>query len=183
MTVLSVIDSACEDALDSIREIELDDWNADLHSVKHVYGPEEIQDGGCDELGVLMCTNAPSNGTYWYGSTVYAEESKTVAPYTTATSIQVAAGVLSGALWMTRHPKLGPCEPESIEDYEQVLQDAAPFLGKLHLSRSSWTPRGGDPQDDTTWQFENVRVSGSSEASYDPRVNRVHHWKDKGSWL
>jgi len=170
---------ACEDALDSIREVEAAGWNPDLHAVKHVYRAEEIQDGGCDELGVLMCTKYPKDGTYWYGTTVYSEEAKAVAPYSTATSVQVAAGVLSGALWMQRNPTQGLCEPENIIDYEQVLHDAAPFLGKLHLGRSSWTPRGGDPTNEATWQFNNLRVSGSS---YDPRSTRIFKWSDKGSW-
>eukprot|EP00457_Paulinella_chromatophora_P005249 gb/GEZN01005263.1/.p1 GENE.gb/GEZN01005263.1/~~gb/GEZN01005263.1/.p1 ORF type:complete len:518 (-),score=77.87 gb/GEZN01005263.1/:255-1808(-) len=167
-----------EDGMNSIQEI-FEHGDTEWHEKKHVYLPEEIQDGGCDELGILMCTNAEESGTYWYGSTVYSDEARRLAPYNISTTQQVAAGMLSGALWMTRNPRKGLCEPEDIEEYDQVLKDATPFLGKLHLCRSSWTPRGGLPEDDLTWQFQNLRVT---ESGYNAAKPRIHWWSKKGSW-
>eukprot|EP00996_Jenningsia_fusiforme_P005710 NODE_673_length_1993_cov_25.812757_g622_i0.p1 GENE.NODE_673_length_1993_cov_25.812757_g622_i0~~NODE_673_length_1993_cov_25.812757_g622_i0.p1 ORF type:complete len:518 (-),score=101.74 NODE_673_length_1993_cov_25.812757_g622_i0:438-1904(-) len=159
----------CEEAILSMEEIKKNGWNPDTHRVHHVYAPEEIQDGGCDELGVLLMMNKDF-GSVWYGSTIYNEEAKAIAPNTQATTIQVAAGVIAGALWMIEHPNEGMVEPENILDYEKALREVEPFLGKMHYGRSSWTPRGGDPTSEDTWQFERFLLDGRG---FDATCKRV----------
>lgn len=148
----------CETALDAIAEIEANKWNPKVHTVRRVYSADDLEPWGVDELGVLIMTNKP-NGTVWYGSTVNVAEAKQTCPYhTQATLSQISAGVIAGCLWIVRHPDRGIIEPEDMEEYEEVLQDAQPFLGKVHWHRCGWTPRGGDPTDDATWQFTNFQI-------------------------
>ena len=107
-------------------------------------------------------------GAYWFGSTLSVEEARKLAPYNSATSLQVVAGVLSGILWALDNPNAGLVEPEDI-DHEFVLNVAKPYLGKLEGYYSDWTPlknRGSLFPERTEqldhsdpWQFVNIRVS------------------------
>jgi homospermidine synthase len=55
-------------------------------------GPDEIVDGA-DELGVLLMGN--KKGVYWYGSRLTIDEARS-SRRTSATSLQVVAGILAG---------------------------------------------------------------------------------------
>jgi homospermidine synthase len=122
---------------------------------------EEIE-SGMDELGVLLMGN--SKGAFWYGSRLTIEQARALAPHNTATSLQVAAGILAGMVWALRNPNAGVVEPDDI-DYELVLDIARPYLGDLVGAYTDWTPlddRCGLFDEcrnaDDPWQFLNFRV-------------------------
>ena len=86
-------------------------------------------------------------------------------PYNTATSLQVAAGVLGGVVWAMRNPDAGVVEPDDV-DHESVLAIARPYLGELVGEYGDWTPLKDrcplfeEAMDtDDPWQFLNFRVS------------------------
>lgn len=68
---------------------------------------DEITEG-MDELGVLMTGNA--RGAYWCGSRLTIHEARELVLHNSATSLQVAAGVLGGMVWAIRNPR-GGCAP------------------------------------------------------------------------
>ena len=46
-------------------------------------------------------------GAYWYGSQLTLDDARSLCPHNSATSLQVAAGVLAGCIWAIRHPERG----------------------------------------------------------------------------
>lgn len=122
---------------------------------------KEIIDGA-DELGVLLMGN--KKGAYWYGSHLTIHEARKLANYNNATSLQVAAGVLSGMIWAIKNPERGIIEPEDM-DHEYVLSLALPYLGKVGGYYTDWTPlqdknnlnNNADQSD--PWQFINIRIN------------------------
>jgi homospermidine synthase len=122
---------------------------------------EEIT-GGMDELGVLLAGHA--KGAYWYGSQLTAKEAKQLAPYNSATSLQVTSAVLAGMVWAIENPRAGIVEAEDM-DFARNLAVQKPYLGKLVGAYTDWTPLQQrnriyaellDQED--PWQFRNVRV-------------------------
>lgn len=118
---------------------------------------------GCDELGVLLMGN--KKGAYWYGSYLSIHEAKKLANYNSATSLQVAAGVLSGLIWAIKNPDRGIVEPEDM-DHEFIMSIALPYLGKVGGYYTDWTPLNDKkhPQNKNAdhsdpWQFINIRIS------------------------
>jgi homospermidine synthase len=105
------------------------------------------------------------NGVYWYGSRLTIGQARQLVPHNTATSLQVAAGVLGGMVWAIRNPCAGAVEPDDI-DFETVLEIAKPYLGELVGVYGDWTPLlGRSPlfseymDKDDPWQFINFRVT------------------------
>lgn len=122
---------------------------------------DEIYDG-VDELGALLMGHA--RGAYWYGSQLSIHEARKLAPFNNATSLQVAAGVMSGVVWAMEHPQAGILDPDDV-DFQRVLELASPYLGNQVGVYSGWSPlqdRGHPfPEDVDTadpWQFKNFRV-------------------------
>jgi len=117
---------------------------------------------GIDELGVLLAGHA--KGAYWYGSQLSIDEARKLAPYNSATSLQVTVSALSGMIWAIENPAMGVVEPDEI-DFRRNLEICRPYLGPVVGKFTDWTPlfdRGrlfpedldeGDP-----WQFKNIRV-------------------------
>lgn len=148
----------CDDTVLSLHELA--GKNARLQRGSHILR-DEI-DAGMDELGVLLMGNP--HGTYWYGSRLTIEQARALAPYNSATTLQVVAGMLGGIAWALRHPRAGVVEPDDI-DHETVLRVAAPYLGELVGVWSDWTPLKDrsplfpEPMDAVDpWQFVNFRV-------------------------
>ena len=148
----------CDDAVLSLHELAGAGWRMPTLQ-RHL--AEDIV-GGTDELGVLI--GGPAQGALWLGSQLTATESRQAAPGNSATTLQVAAGVMAAAVWATRHPDRGLLEPEDLP-HEEILALARPYLGTMAAVRTDWTPlegRGSElqpapaPQD--AWQFANVRV-------------------------
>lgn len=118
---------------------------------------------GIDELGVLLIGG--QRGVYWYGSRLSVEQARELAPYNSATSMQVAAGTLAGMIWAMRHPEAGIVEAEEM-DFEEVLAIALPYLGQMAGVYSDWNPLAGrnqlfpeDIDSSDPWQFKNLRVA------------------------
>ncbi|WP_028536589.1 saccharopine dehydrogenase C-terminal domain-containing protein [Paludibacterium yongneupense] len=117
---------------------------------------------GADTLGVLLAGHG--RNAYWYGSRLTIAAARAAAPYNNATTLQVAAGVVSGMLWALAHPGRGLVEPEDM-DHGEVLAAAAPYLGEIIGVYTDWTPLSGRGElfreemiTDDPWQFRNVRV-------------------------
>jgi homospermidine synthase len=117
---------------------------------------------GIDELGVLLAGHAKN--AYWYGSQLSIDEARALAPFNSATSLQVTVAVLSGMIWAIENPAKGIVEPDEM-DFRRNLEICMPYLGPVVGKYTDWTPlfdRGrlfpedldeGDP-----WQFKNIRV-------------------------
>ena len=117
---------------------------------------------GIDELGVLLAGHGKN--AYWYGSQLSIEEARGLAPFNSATSLQVTSAALSGMVWAMENPDRGIVEPDEI-DFERPLEICRPYLGKIVGEYTDWTPlyqRGElfaeDLDRDDPWQFKNVRV-------------------------
>ncbi len=117
---------------------------------------------GIDELGVLLAGH--EKNAYWYGSQLSVEEARKLAPYNSATSLQVTVAVLAGMVWAMENPARGLIEPDDM-DFERPLGICMPYLGKVVGRYTEWTPLEGRgelfPEDlDTAdaWQFKNIRV-------------------------
>ena len=122
---------------------------------------EEITSGR-DELGVLLMGH--KKGAYWYGSQLDIKETRKLAPYNNATSIQVCAPVLSGIVWALENPDRGVVEADEM-DFARNLEICRPYLGPVVGKYGDWTPlqdRGvlfpEDLDRSDPWQFKNFRV-------------------------
>ena len=67
------------------------------------------------------------------------KESRRLVPHQNATTMQVAIGVVSGAMWMIENPHKGVRAPDDLP-YEYILGVAKPYLGRLVSEPSDWTP-------------------------------------------
>jgi|SoiMethySBSTD1v2_1073268.scaffolds.fasta_scaffold00585_12 homospermidine synthase len=149
----------CDDAVLSVREFQMK--NFEMQSNLRPLN-EEIVDG-IDELGALLMGDF---GAYWYGSQLSIQEAREMlGPDYNATSIQIAAPVLAGAMWLIQHPDRGVVEPEDL-DHDYILDICRPHLGPVVGVRSGWSPLQHrnvlfpEPNIDASdpWQFENFRV-------------------------
>jgi homospermidine synthase len=118
--------------------------------------------GGIDELGVLLAGH--QKNAYWYGSQLSIGEARALAPYNSATSLQVTVAALSGMIWAMENPRRGIVEPDEM-DFERPLAICRPYLGKLVGRYTDWTPLyqraelfAEDLDTTDPWQFKNVRV-------------------------
>jgi homospermidine synthase len=148
----------CDDAVLSVHELA--GANSRLQA-RHRILRDEIS-AGIDELGVLLMGH--ERGVYWYGSRLSVQQAREIAPFNSATSLQVVAGILGGMVWALRHPEAGLVEPDEI-DHDLVLEIARPYLGDMVGVWGDWTPLkdrsalyeeevdSADP-----WQFLNFRV-------------------------
>lgn len=148
----------CDDAVLSVHELA--GKNLEQQAYTRLIRDEIVS--GVDELGVLLMGNA--EGVYWYGSRLSIQEARRLAPHNSATSLQVAAGVLAGVVWALLNPDLGVVEPDDIDD-EAMLEVAAPYLGEIVGVYGDWTPLQDrnqlfdeDLDPDDPWQFKNILV-------------------------
>jgi homospermidine synthase len=117
---------------------------------------------GIDELGVLLAGHAKN--AYWYGSQLSIGEARALAPYNSATSLQVTAAALAGLIWAMENPNRGVVEPDDM-DYQRPLKICLPYLGPVVGKYTDWNPlhqRGElfaeDLDQSDPWQFKNIRV-------------------------
>mgnify|MGYP000950071412 CR=1 FL=1 len=117
---------------------------------------------GIDELGVLLAGHR--RNAYWYGSQLGIEEARRLAPYNSATSLQVTVAVLSGMVWAMENPNRGVVEPDEL-DFRRNLEVCMPYLGPVVGEYTDWTPLtdrerlfAEDLDKSDPWQFKNVRV-------------------------
>ncbi len=118
---------------------------------------------GIDELGVLLCGH--KKNAYWFGSQLSIHEARQLAPFNSATSLQVTSAALAGMIWAIENPNEGVVEPDDM-DFRRNLEVCMPYLGPVVGTYTDWTPLTDRerlfPEDlDLTdpWQFRNVRVS------------------------
>jgi len=150
----------CDSAIVSLSE--LDEKNFEYGKLKTRVLTNEITDG-MDELGVLICGH--SKNAYWYGSQLTIQQARNVAPYVSATSLQVCVAVLSAFICAIEKPNEGILEAEDL-DFKRVLEISTPYLGNLVGEYTDWNPLKsrsnlGYPDvfdTDDPWQFKNVRV-------------------------
>lgn len=149
----------CDDAVLSIHEMAGKRWQPQRN--KRIIRDEIIT--GMDELGVLLMGNA--KGVYWFGSRLSIEQARQLAPYNNATSMQVAAGVLAGMVWVLRNPMAGVVEPDDL-DHALILDIAKPYLGGIVGVYGDWTPLSDrkrlfseELDESDPWQFMNMRVT------------------------
>lgn len=148
----------CDAAVLSVHELAGNEWQQQPEQRLLM---EEIT-GGIDELGVLLMGHA--RGAFWYGSQLSIEQARALVPYNSATSLQVAAGVLGGMVCAIEQPMAGIVEADEL-DWRRVLEVAKPYLGPVVGAYTSWTPLDNraalfpedvDPTD--PWQFKNILV-------------------------
>ncbi|MCI0912853.1 saccharopine dehydrogenase C-terminal domain-containing protein [Pseudomonas putida] len=149
----------CNDAILSIHELSGNFWQPQPR--KRVLRGDEIVYGS-DYLGVLLMGH--EKNAYWYGSVLENSTAQRLNPQSSATTLQVAAGVLAGVKWAIANPKQGLVEAEEI-DFRLVLEVAQRYLGDMVGAYTDWTPfskskalfpneRAGAGVDED-WQFAN----------------------------
>ncbi|MDE2513062.1 MAG: homospermidine synthase [Alphaproteobacteria bacterium] len=150
----------CDAAVLSLHEMAGKNWHVQ-ESYRLIM--DDIAPGGIDELGVLLMGH--DKGAYWYGSRLSIDEARRVVPYNNATSLQVTAACLAGAIWAMENPEAFVVEPDEM-DFERILEICRPYLGDMVGEFSDWTPlhdRNRLFQEDIDkrdpWQFKNFRVT------------------------
>jgi hypothetical protein len=122
---------------------------------------------GLDELGVLLMGHG-LNG-WWTGSQLDIHETRRLVPGQNATTLQVAAAVLGGLVWMIRNPGRGILVPDEL-NFREILEVAGPYLGPCPSVQTDWTPlksrsrlfgKWGTPAvtDADLWQFASFAVT------------------------
>src|SRR5271165_5434098 len=147
-----------DDAVLSVHEFAGRNWH--LQDAKRIM-LHEITDG-IDELGVLLAGH--KKNAYWYGSQLSIHEARKLAPYNSATSLQVTVAALSGMIWAMENPRRGIVEPDEM-DFHRPLGICLPYLGSVVGEYTDWTPLhqrselfAEDLDTTDPWQFKNVRV-------------------------
>jgi len=150
----------CDAAVLSLHEMAGKNWHAQK---THRLIMDDIAPGGIDELGVLLMGH--KKGSYWFGSRLSIDEARRVVPYNNATSLQVTAACLAGAIWAMENPDSFVIEPDEM-NHERILEIARPYLGDMIGEFSDWTPLHDrhrlfreDVDNRDPWQFKNFRVS------------------------
>ncbi|MEA3161124.1 MAG: homospermidine synthase [Gammaproteobacteria bacterium] len=145
-------------AVMSVHEFAGRNWQ--LQDRKRIMMKEITE--GIDELGVLLAGHAKN--AYWYGSQLSIAEARALAPYNSATSLQVTSAALAGMIWAMENPQRGIVEPDDM-DYQRPLKICRPYLGSVVGKYTDWTPlyqRGElfaeDLDTSDPWQFKNIRV-------------------------
>jgi homospermidine synthase len=147
-----------DSAVLSVHEFAGLNWRLQDH--KRIMSKEITE--GIDELGVLLAGHAKN--AYWYGSQLSIGEARNLAPYNSATSLQVTVAALAGMIWAMENPRRGIVEPDDM-DYQRPLEICMPYLGSVVGKYTDWTPlyqRGElfteDLDTADPWQFKNIRV-------------------------
>ena len=122
-----------DSAIASLNELRGYDYK--LQPKVRILGDEIIS--GYDILGALLMGH--DYNSWWTGTILDIHESRKLVPHQNATTVQVAIGVISAAMWMMDNPEEGVCVPEDLP-HEYILKIAKPWLGKLHSAASDWTP-------------------------------------------
>ncbi|WP_160297745.1 saccharopine dehydrogenase C-terminal domain-containing protein [Pseudomonas sp. 10-1B] len=144
----------CNDAILSLHELSGTSWRPQQR--RRVISGNDILEGA-DYLGVLLMGH--ERNAYWYGSILENGTAQALNPKSSATTLQVAAGVLAGLIWALENPRHGIVEAEEM-DFQFILNIAQPYLGDLVGIYTNWSPGNNDkqnhyPSTSLQWQFEN----------------------------
>jgi homospermidine synthase len=147
-----------DNAVLSLHEFAGRNWHLQEH--KRIMLDDIVE--GIDELGVLLAGH--QKNAYWYGSQLSIEQARALAPYNSATSLQVTVAVLAGMVWAMENPTRGVVEPDEM-DFQRPLGICMPYLGTVVGRYTDWTPLAGrgelfaeDLDAADPWQFKNIRV-------------------------
>jgi homospermidine synthase len=124
----------CDDAVLSLHECAGKNWQ--VQHRQRIMRDEITQ--GMDELGVLLMGNP--KGVYWYGSRLTIGQARELAPYNSATSLQVVAGILGGMVWALRHPDaglVGPRPPDGARSRDALPRRSRRRVGRLDTAEGS----------------------------------------------
>jgi homospermidine synthase len=149
----------CNDAILSLHEMF---GNGGVKQPRqHILEPQEIADGQ-DKLGVLLYGH--KKNAYWFGSQLSINEARKLAPYQSATGMQVTSAVLTGMVWAIENPNSGIVETDEM-DFQRCLELQMPYLGPVGGVYTDWTPLKSidglfvEPIDKKDpWQFTNILV-------------------------
>ena len=123
----------CHETLSSLHELRC--RNYELQPKCRIMSDEITK--GEDILGALIMGHRYNS--WWTGSILSIEESRRLVPHQNATTMQVAIGVVSAAMWMIENPNEGFCVPDDLP-HSYVLNIAKPYLGRLVSEASDWSP-------------------------------------------
>ena len=148
----------CHEALSSL--VELKARRYELQPKLRIMSDEITS--GKDILGAFLMGHVYNS--WWTGTSLSIEKTREIANGQNATTLQVAAGVVSAVLWMIENPKKGICLPDDLP-HDFVLKIAKPYLGDFISMPSDWTPTknrdnifSGKPrskEEKDPWQFQN----------------------------
>ena len=167
----------CEYAVASLDEIREQGYV--MHERWRIMRDEIVC--GYDELGVLLMGH--DFNSWWCGTILDIDEARRLVPGQNATTLQVAASVLSAVVWMIANPRRGVLLPDQLP-HEEILATARPYLGKVISIPIDWTPVprrddeiDGPRQSDDLWQFSNFLLEPmsshvASEAISGPQLLR-----------
>jgi len=152
----------CDNALLSLHELAM--RNFQLQPTLRIMS-DEITDG-IDELGVLLMGHGLN--AWWTGSQLDIHETRQLVPGQNATTLQVAASVIGGLVWMIKNPSQGILTPDEIP-YKEILDVAGAYLGPCPSVQTDWTPlqsrsrlfaKWGTPAvaEDDLWQYASFAV-------------------------
>ena len=149
----------CNDAILSLHEMF---GNGGVKQPRqHILEPQEIADGQ-DKLGVLLYGH--KKNAYWFGSQLSINEARKLAPYQSATGMQVTSAVLTGIVWAIENPNSGIVETDEM-DFQRCLELQMPYLGPVGGVYTDWNPLKSidglfvEPIDKKDpWQFTNILV-------------------------
>lgn len=122
-----------EDAALSLQDLLESQW-----SLRHRH--RILNDGitsGMEELGVLL--GGYPRGGYWFGSRLSIDQARELVPYNNATTLQVAAAVVAGLIWVIGNQRAGIIEAGDI-DFQFILSFAKPYLGTIIRQYTAWNP-------------------------------------------
>ncbi len=156
----------CDAAIASLHELQMRHYK--LQHDQRIMN-DEITDGR-DELGCLLMGH--DFKSWWIGSLLDIHETRKLVPHVNATTLQVAASVMSATLWMIKNPTQGVCVPDDLP-HREILMTAKPYLGPFVSQPVDWTPlknwdssfeRYGTPRppEEDVWQFNTFLVRGLS---------------------
>ena len=120
-------------AIASLRELSARNWT--LQDELRIMNDEIID--GEDRLGVLLMGHPYT--AWWTGSLLSIHDARRLAPGQSATTLQVAAGVLAACTWIVANPDRGINVPDDLP-WREVLAVADPYLGELWSGAADWTP-------------------------------------------
>jgi len=152
----------CDNAILSLYELTMHNYR--LQSKLRIMSDEITE--GMDELGVLLMGHGLN--AYWTGSQLDIHETRQLIPGQNATTLQVAAAVIGGLVWMIRNPTRGILVPDELP-FKEILDVANAYLGPCPSVETDWTPmqsrsrlfaRWGTSAipDDEVWQFSSFAV-------------------------
>jgi homospermidine synthase len=152
----------CDNAILSLYELTM--RNYQLQPKLRIMA-DEITDG-VDELGVLVMGHGLTG--WWTGSQLDIHEARKLVPGQNATTLQVAAAVLGGLVFVIRNPSKGILVPDELS-HKEILDVAGPYLGPCPSVQTDWTPlqsrshlfaKWGTPaiSEGDLWQFSSFVV-------------------------